>query len=98
MEPLDKLLHLLELNRKMDPFYLERDSMSLFLCLDDEIVEARQEYEAHDDSSLENEIGDIFWDLYCLMNKLEDEGKISKSTVFENIHTKMCHRKTFLLE
>ncbi len=43
-------------------------------------------------------MGDIFWNLLALMDKLEDEGKIDKERVFEKIVDKIERRKSFLLE
>ncbi|EKE26257.1 MAG: hypothetical protein ACD_4C00354G0003 [uncultured bacterium (gcode 4)] len=98
MSALNKLLEILELNRKLDPFYEETESKKVFDLLLGEIEEWRQEYEKWDNVELEKEMWDVFWNLFLLMNKLEDEGKITKENVYEKIHNKMLARKSFLLE
>ncbi len=52
--------------------------------IQDEIEEVKQELEKPDKFMyLEDELGDIFWSYICLLESLEQEGKIKKSRVFE---------------
>lgn len=92
------LLKLLELNRKYDPFYKGKESKELFDWLLWEISEAQEEYMKWDFNEVESEMWDILWNLFILLDKLEDEQKISKQKVFEKITTKISNRKSFLLE
>lgn len=95
---MEKLLKLLEQNRKLDPFYKEKESLELFDWLLWEISEAQAEYDKWDFKELSWEMGDVLWNLFILFDKLEDEGKISKQEVFEEITNKISKRKSFLLE
>lgn len=95
---MQQLLKLLELNRKLDPFYKEKESWELFSWLLWEISEAEDEYKKWDFNELEGEMGDVLWNLFILLDKLEDEQKISKQKVFEKITDKISKRKSFLLE
>jgi len=95
---MQQLLKLLELNRKLDPFYKEKESWELFSWLLWEIKEAEDEYKKWDFAWLEGEMWDVLWNLFMLLDKLEDEQKISKQKVFEKITDKISKRKSFLLE
>ncbi len=95
---MDRLIELARLNRIHDPFYAEKDSKELFEWLSGEIDEGKEELGKGDFAELENEMGDIFWNILALMDKLEDEGKINKEQVFTKIVDKISRRKTFLLE
>ncbi|MDD2565417.1 MAG: MazG nucleotide pyrophosphohydrolase domain-containing protein [Candidatus Gracilibacteria bacterium] len=98
MTALHKLIELTELNRKLDPYYEGVKSEESFELVIGEVNEAKEEFDKKDYSELEKEIGDIYWNLLILTNKLEDEGKINKEKAFESIYNKMSLRKTFLLE
>ncbi len=98
MTTLNRLIELAEINRVCDPFYETKSSNELFEWLTWEIQEGKDELEKADFSELESEMGDIFWNLLALMDKLEDEGKIDKERVFEKIVDKIERRKSFLLE
>lgn len=95
---MQNLLKLLELNRKYDPFYKGKESKELFDWLLWEIREAEEEYIKWDFNEVESEMWDIVWNLFLLLDKLEDEKKISKQKVFEKITNKISNRKSFLLE
>lgn len=95
---MQNFLKLLEQNRKLDPFYKEKPSSELFERLLWEIAEAKAEYNKWDFKELESEMWDVLWTLFLLLDKLEDENKISKKEVFEKIYNKISNRKIFLLE
>ena len=95
---MQNFLKLLEQNRKLDPFFKEKESRELFSWLLWEITEAQEEYDKWDFSELQSEMWDVLWTLFLLLDKLEDEGKISKQEVFEKITSKISNRKSFLLE
>lgn len=95
---MQNFLKLLEQNRKLDPFYKQKESQELFSWLLWEINEAQEEYDKWNFSELQSEMWDVLWTLFLLLDKLEDEGKISKQEVFEKITTKISNRKSFLLE
>ncbi|MDD2487412.1 MAG: MazG nucleotide pyrophosphohydrolase domain-containing protein [Candidatus Gracilibacteria bacterium] len=98
MSALLKLIELTELNRKLDPYYDGVKSEDSFELVVGEVNEAKAEYDKEDYNELEKEIGDVYWNLLILTNKLEDEGKINKEKAFESIFKKMSNRKSFLLE
>ena len=60
--------------------------------MDDEIEEMKHELKEWNRVLLEDELGDIFWDYICLLENLEQEGKISKAKVFERCWTKFSER------
>lgn len=95
---MQKFLKLLELNRTLDPFYKEKDSTELFSWLLWEIKEAQEEYEKQSYADLQSEMWDVLWTLFALLDKLEDEGKLTKEKVFAGISEKISHRKSFLLD
>ncbi len=98
MKSLEKLIELTELNRKLDPFYEWKWSEELFSWLLDEIQEWKDEYIKWDFEELEKEMWDVFWNVFLLMNKLEDEWKVSKEWIYTKIYDKISRRKSFLLE
>ncbi len=57
--------------------------------IQDEIQEVKEELENPDKFMyLEDELWDVFWDYMCLLESLEQEGKIKKSRVFDRCLTK----------
>ncbi len=60
--------------------------------MDDEIEEMKHELKEWNRVLLEDELGDIFWDYICLLENLEQEGKISKEKVFDRCWTKFSER------
>ena len=50
------------------------------------------EFEEEKRVYLEDELGDVFWDYICLLESLEQTGKISKQKVFERCYTKFSER------
>lgn len=60
--------------------------------IESEMIEMKDELRLWNRVLLEDELGDIFWDYICLLENLEQEGKISKSKVFDRCWTKFSER------
>ena len=95
---LKEFLSLIEKNTKLDPFYESQTWKDFFSWLSWEVNEAFVEYEKWDNIELEKELWDVAWDFFLLLEKLQDEKKISVNNVFASINDKMSRRKSFLLE
>ena len=95
---LKEFLSLIEKNTKLDPFYESQTWKDFFSWLSWEVNEAFVEYEKWDNIELEKELWDVAWDFFLLLEKLQDEKKISVNNVFASINDKMSRRKLFLLE
>ena len=95
---LKEFLSLIEKNTKLDPFYESQTWKDFFVWLSWELNEALDEYEKWDYKELEKELWDVAWDFFLLLEKLQDEKKISVNNVFASINDKMSRRKSFLLE
>lgn len=98
MNELEKFLDLVQKNKLLDPFYESQTWKDFFSWLSWEINEAFVEYEKWDNIELEKELWDVAWDFFLLLEKLQDEKKISVNNVFASINDKMSRRKSFLLE
>ena len=60
--------------------------------IENEMIEMKDELKSWNRVLLEDELGDIFWDYLCLLENLEQEGKISKEKVFDRCWTKFSER------
>ena len=98
MNELEKFLDLVQKNKLLDPFYESQTWKDFFSWLSWEVNEAFVEYEKWDNIELEKELWDVAWDFFLLLEKLQDEKKISVNNVFASINDKMSRRKSFLLE
>ncbi len=98
MNELEKFLDLVQKNKNLDPFYESQNSKDFFAWLSWEVKEALDEYEKWYNIELEKELWDVAWDFFLLLEKLQDEKKISVNNVFASINDKMSRRKSFLLE
>ena len=98
MNELEKFLDLVQKNKLLDPFYESQTWKDFFSWLSWEVNEAFVEYEKWDHKELEKELWDVAWDFFLLLEKLQDEKKISVNNVFASINDKMSRRKSFLLE
>ena len=58
----------------------------------EEIDEAKQEIRENNSVYLEDELGDVFWDMMCLLTSLEKEWLIKKEKVFERAYNKFSER------
>ena len=83
-----------ELMKNWDSGYSEfyKGSVTFVRWIEDETEEMQRELKSWDRVFLEDELGDIFWDYICLLENLEQEGKISKAKVFERCWTKFSER------
>ena len=99
----DSLNHFLEiLDPLTDPeynnWYALTDSEKDFNEFLAEVRESHAEFLSGEYSQLEWELGDVVMDLFCLICKLEDEGRIDASNVLEKVRAKMDRRKPHLLK
>ena len=60
--------------------------------IENEMIEMKDELRLWNRVLLEDELWDIFWDYICLLENLEQEGKISKEKVFDRCWTKFSER------
>ncbi|MDD2693875.1 MAG: MazG nucleotide pyrophosphohydrolase domain-containing protein [Candidatus Gracilibacteria bacterium] len=90
---------LIILTEKRIPFLMKhgdgnffKGSQTFFDGILDEMNEVKEELENGKQVYLEDELGDVFWDYICLLENLEQEGKINKEKVFERCYTKFSER------
>ena len=69
-----------------------KGSTTYFTWIQEELEEAKKEWEEWNNVYLEDELGDVLWDYMCILHSLEYEGKIEKNRVFERIYKKFSER------
>lgn len=78
------------INHNIDDFYKWSDTYIKWIL--DEIDEVKEELKENNHVYLEDELWDIFWNYVCLLESLEQEGKIHKSRVFDRCYLKFSER------
>ena len=62
----------------------------------EELEEAKEEIKQNNSVYLEDELGDVFWDMMCLLTSLEQEWLIKKEKVFERAYKKFSERINYV--
>jgi uncharacterized protein YabN with tetrapyrrole methylase and pyrophosphatase domain len=85
-------------NRKFCEWAKSMTSEKYFNNIAEELEEARQALEKKDYENLEEELGDVLWDLMMLAVIAEDEGKINTKNIIKGVLDKMKERKPYIFE
>lgn len=93
MDNFDKLLQLVIRKYSIDTSRdWSKGSQTYFEELFKELQEVKEELEKGTGPHLEDELGDVLWDFCCLLENLEQEGKITKDNVFKRSFEKYHER------
>ena len=63
-----------------------------------EVDELLTELERKNMPEFKKELGDVFWDVLCLIAKAEEEGLVDVKELLQNVHEKFKQRKPFVQE
>src|SRR3989338_1939171 len=63
-----------------------------------EVDEMLAELERKNMPEFKKELGDVFWDVLCLIAKAEEEGLVDVKELLQNVHEKFKQRKPFVQE
>ncbi|NIA04095.1 MAG: hypothetical protein GWP09_01975 [Nitrospiraceae bacterium] len=86
-------LNIHEKNKELCPWFSKSTPEELLDELKDEIRELE---ESQNKKNREEELGDILWDYFLLVYKLEEKNKINKINVIKEIIAKIKRRKPYL--
>ncbi len=78
--------------RKQPDHHFFRGHTTYLSGLREEIQEAEEEIIKGRQVYLEDELGDIFWDYLCLIETLNQEGRINRDRIFERCYKKFSER------
>lgn len=85
-------------NRKYCPWAKEQTTDSYAKSILEEGEEVLQAIENENDDNLQEELGDVFWNLLLTMHIAEQEGKVNSKKVIEGVIDKFRRRKPFIFE
>ena len=74
------------------------DSEKYFEEFESEFNEVKQAFENKDYENLQEELGDILWDIIAFSIILEEEGKINTKDIMKGMLQKMKERKPHIFE
>jgi len=63
-----------------------------------EVDELLAELEKENMPEFRKELGDVFWDVLCLIAKAEEEGLVDVKELLQDVHEKFKQRKPFVQE
>lgn len=75
----------------------QKSSLEYLKLLKDEISELEQAFQKSDFDNIEEELGDVFWDLLILSLICEKEGKVNANRIIPRILEKFSNRKPWLI-
>jgi NTP pyrophosphatase (non-canonical NTP hydrolase) len=96
-DEMKRLLELVKRNADTCPWTKEQTSEKFIRKLAGEMDEFKEAYGKQDWDNVEEELGDLFWDVLTLAYILERENKLKASKVVSRIHGKISHRKPWLI-
>ncbi len=92
------LSHLAHKNANQCPWVLNRTGIDFINHLKDEISEVESAVEKRDWKNLEEELGDVLWNVLNAIYVCEREGFVDGEAVFKGIFEKILRRKPFLVD
>ena len=94
----EDLLDAVQRSRKYCPFIQEQTTEKQTKQLESEVQEVLEALEKNDNKNLQEELGDVFWDLLMTIIIAEQEGRINSKAVIEDVIQKFKRRKPFIFE
>src|SRR3989344_5382537 len=94
----EELYNFIKLNDKLSPWAKETTFQERIVDLLIEIQEMKVELEKEDYEEFRKEVGDVLWDVLCIIAKAESKKILSIDTLLPQILEKFKRRKPFLLE
>ena len=98
MKNIIKLLELQRERQKYDGGFAERNDLYFYFGILNELEEAKTELLKENYQKLEEETGDLLWDVLNFIGKLEQRGFINSEKMIENICIKFSERMPFIAE
>lgn len=94
----EELLDAVKRNMKYCPYVMNQATEEYVKNISEEIKEVIQAIKNNDNNNLQEELGDVFWDLLMTIHIAELEGRIDPEKVIENVIQKFKERKPFIFE
>ena len=94
----EELYNFIRLDDELSPWGRETTFTERIEELQKEIQEMKVELEKSDYEEFRKEVGDVLWDLLCLIAKAEHQKLLSLDKLLPEIHEKFKRRKLFLQE
>jgi len=101
VEALDKLIGISGLNARFSPCHQERTSRNWLDLIRDELAEVRDHLDTDGSflgDKVDNEIGDLLWNVICFCRHLVDEYPNTIENAVREIQTKLMRRKPNIFE
>ncbi len=91
---IEELLDLVNLSKEYCPWYNSVDSDEILKEFESEVSEMKN---FTDLDNLEEELGDVLWDILLYISKLSEEGKVDEVRVVKKVVDKIKRRKPYLI-
>jgi len=101
VKALDKLIGISGLNARFSPCHQERTSRNWLDLIGDELAEVRDHLDTDGSflgDKVDNEIGDLLWNVVCFCRHLADEYPNTIENAVRDIQTKLMRRKPNIFE
>ena len=85
-------------NRKYSPYISNMNSEKYFEEFESEFNEVKEAFEKKDYENLQEELGDVLWDILAFSIILEEEGKVNTKQIMKGMLQKMKERKPHVFE
>jgi len=97
-ESFEEMLEAIRKVRKLSPWVSKVTSEEYSKEIVDEANEVIEAIKNKDNKNLQEELGDLLWDLLTLINIAEEEGKIDSKEVIKEVIEKIKRRKPYVFE
>ena len=97
-ETFEEFFEAIKNNRKYSPYINNMNSEKYFEEFESEFNEVKEAFKNKDYENLQEELGDVFWDLIAFSLILEEEGKVNTKQIMKGMLQKMKERKPHIFE
>lgn len=93
-----ELIDAIEKDRKYNPYTLEKTTVEYAKEILNEANEVMQALDNNDNKNLQEELGDVLWDLLMTIHIAEQEKRINSREVINGVIEKFKRRKPYIFE
>ena len=97
-ETFEEFFEAIKNNRKYSPYVKSMNSEKYFEEFESEFNEVKEALKNKDYENLQEELGDVLWDIFVFSLILEEEGKIDMKQIMKGMLQKMKERKPHIFE
>ena len=97
-ETFEEFFEAIKNNRKYSPYINSMNSEKYFEEFESEFNEVKEAFEKKDYKNLQEELGDVLWDIIAFSLILEEEGKVNTKEIMRGMLDKMRERKPHIFE